>query len=68
MSVCNPIWRKGMSLMNHRNVEVEERRVDIQKKSDSSIVAATFIKYFAYIVIFFGTMYFLVRYVIPMFN
>lgn len=54
--------------MNHRNVEVEERRVDIQKKSDSSIVAATFIKYFAYIVIFFGTMYFLVRYVIPMFN
>ncbi|NIK76280.1 hypothetical protein FHS15_001387 [Paenibacillus castaneae] len=48
-----------------RNVEIEERHVE--KKSDSSMVAATFIKYAAYIVIFFGALYFLVRYVFPMF-
>lgn len=47
------------------NIEIEERHVE--KKSDSSIVAATFIKYAAYIIIFFGALYFLVRYVFPMF-
>jgi len=52
----------------NRNVEVDERRVDVQKRTDSSMVASTFIKYFAYIVIFFGALYFLVRYVFPMFD
>lgn len=46
-----------------RNVEVERR--DIQHKSDSSLVASTFIKYAAYVIIFFGFLYFLVRYVFP---
>jgi len=55
-------------MMDNRNVDVEERRVDVQRKSDSSLVASTFIKYFAYIVIFFGALYFLVRYVFPMFD
>lgn len=50
---------------SHRNVEVERR--DIQKKSDSSLVASTFIKYAAYIIIFFGLLYFLVKYVFTMF-
>jgi hypothetical protein len=60
------ILDKGeMVMIENRNVEVEERH--IEKKSDSSMVAATFIKYFAYIVIFFGLLYFLVRYVFPMF-
>ncbi len=49
----------------NRNVEIEERHVE--KKSDSSMVASTFIKYAAYLVIFFGALYFLVRYVFPMF-
>ncbi|GIO31623.1 MULTISPECIES: hypothetical protein [Paenibacillus] len=48
-----------------RNVEVE--RTEVHKKSDSSFVAATFIKYAAYIIIFFGLLYFLIRYVIPKF-
>ncbi|HUC92799.1 MAG TPA: hypothetical protein VMS09_12365 [Paenibacillus sp.] len=52
-------------MIENRNVEVEERHVE--KKSDSSLVAATFIKYAAYIIIFFGALYFLVRYVFPMF-
>lgn len=39
----------------------------IHKKSDSSVVASTFIKYAAYIIIIFGILFFLVRYVFPMF-
>ncbi|OMC72563.1 hypothetical protein BK126_08270 [Paenibacillus sp. FSL H7-0326] len=49
----------------HRNVEVEHK--DVQKKSDSSLVASTFIKYAAYIILFFGFLYFLVKFVFPMF-
>ncbi len=48
-----------------RNVEVE--RTEVHKRSDSSLVASTFIKYAAYIIIIFGILYFLVRYVFPMF-
>ncbi|MEK4510435.1 hypothetical protein EJP82_16870 [Paenibacillus anaericanus] len=48
-----------------RSVEVEHR--EVQKKSDSSVVASTFIKYAAYIIIFFGALYFLVKYVFPLF-
>ncbi|GIP22739.1 MULTISPECIES: hypothetical protein [Paenibacillus] len=47
------------------NVEVERR--DIQHKTDSSMVASTFIKYAAYIILFFGFLYFLVKYVFPKF-
>lgn len=48
-----------------RSVEVE--RTEVHKKSDSSVVASTFIKYAAYIIIIFGILFFLVRYVFPMF-
>ncbi|MCM3127787.1 MULTISPECIES: hypothetical protein [unclassified Paenibacillus] len=50
---------------SQRNVEVEHK--DVQKKSDSSLVASTFIKYAAYIILFFGFLYFLVKFVFPMF-
>jgi len=58
---------KEMIMMNepHRTVEVEHK--DVQHKSDSSMVASTFIKYAAYIIIFFGFLYFLVKYVFPKF-
>lgn len=48
-----------------RSVEVEHR--EVQRKSDSSVVASTFIKYAAYIIIFFGFLFFLVKYVFPKF-
>ncbi|MHA0855381.1 hypothetical protein [Paenibacillus sp. CMAA1364] len=48
-----------------RNVEVE--RTEVQKKTNSSMVASTFIKYAAYLLIFFGFLYFLVVYVFPKF-
>ncbi|WP_169744094.1 hypothetical protein [Paenibacillus wynnii] len=49
-----------------RSVEVEH--TEVQKKSDSSVVASTFIKYAAYIILFFGLLFFLVKYVFPMFS
>ncbi len=48
----------------HRKVDME--RTEVRRTSDSSRVASTFIKYAAYIIIFFGFLYFLVRYVFPM--
>ncbi|MNC83058.1 hypothetical protein D3C75_1368420 [compost metagenome] len=52
--------------MEHVNDrEIKETR--IEKKTDNSEVMSTFIKYAAYLIIFFGVLYFLVRYVFPMF-
>ncbi|MED4604016.1 hypothetical protein P9314_25645 [Paenibacillus validus] len=48
-----------------KSVDIEKKNVE--KKMDSGRVASTFIKYAAYIVIFFGFLYFLVRYVFPKF-
>lgn len=46
----------------HEEIEKTER------KSDSSKVASTFIKYAAYLIIFFGILWFLIGYILPMFN
>ncbi|WP_165442981.1 hypothetical protein [Senegalia massiliensis] len=46
----------------------EVKKKEVEKKHDSSKVQSTFIKYAAYIIIFFGFLYFLVRYVFPMFR
>ena len=51
--------------MTHRDIDVEERH--IERKSDSSLVASTFIKYAAYLIIFFGVLYVFVHYVLPKF-
>lgn len=48
------------------DVDIEERHVE--HKSDSSLVFSTFIKYAAYLIIFFGILYFIVRYVFPWFD
>ncbi|MCY9589298.1 hypothetical protein ACFVVQ_01590 [Paenibacillus chitinolyticus] len=48
-----------------KNVDIEQRH--IEKRSDSSAVASTFIKYAAYLIIFFGFLYFLIKYVFPKF-
>ncbi|WP_410515300.1 hypothetical protein PaeBR_14960 [Paenibacillus sp. BR2-3] len=45
-------------------VEVEHQ--ENQQTSDSSIAAANAIKYTAYIILFFGFLYFLVQYVLPL--
>lgn len=48
-----------------RNVEVEKRNVETKK--DVGKVASTFIKYTAYLIMFFGFLWFLVSYVFPLF-
>ncbi|MBW4081566.1 hypothetical protein [Paenibacillus sp. S150] len=52
---------------NYKDRSVEVERTEVHKKSDSSVVASTFIKYAAYIIIIFGILFFLVKYVFPMF-
>lgn len=49
-----------------KNVEIEKKNTE--QKYDKGLVASTFIKYAAYIVIFFGFLYFIVRYIFPMFR
>lgn len=48
-----------------KNIEVERRTVE--KHSDSSKVGVALIKYVAYILIFFGFLYFMVKFVFPLF-
>ncbi len=60
ISVYEPRERKEVN-----SVDVERR--DVQERSEPSMVAATFIKYAAYLIIFFGFLYFLVKYVFPKF-
>ncbi len=52
--------------MNLSN-DFEKKETHIEKKTDSSLVLTTFIKYAAYLIIFFGIMYFLIHYIIPLF-
>ncbi|WP_410513832.1 hypothetical protein PaeBR_05220 [Paenibacillus sp. BR2-3] len=52
---------------NYKDKSIEVERTEVHKKSDSSAVASTFIKYAAYLIIFFGLLFFLVKYVFPMF-
>ncbi|WP_282937735.1 hypothetical protein [Paenibacillus sp. RC67] len=49
-----------------KSVDIEKK--NIEQKYDKGLVASTFIKYAAYIVIFFGFLYFIVRYIFPMFR
>jgi hypothetical protein len=52
-----------MSISN----DIDKKETHIEEKSDSSMVLTTFIKYAAYLTIFFGILYFLIHYMIPKF-
>jgi hypothetical protein len=52
--------------MNLSN-DIDKKETHIEKKTDSSLVLTTLIKYAAYLVIFFGILYFLIHYIIPKF-
>ncbi|CAJ1316371.1 hypothetical protein PO903_10520 [Paenibacillus sp. PK4536] len=52
----------------NRNVDVDKKEVRVERKSDSSMVASTFIKYAAYIIILAIVLWFLVKYIFPMFS
>jgi len=50
----------------YKNVDIEKKSVE--QKYDKGMVASNFIKYAAYIIIFFGFLYFVVQFVFPMFR
>lgn len=56
---------------NERKEEVVEdvniKKESVTRKEDPSMVGATFIKYAAYIIIVLIVLFFLIRYVFPMF-
>ncbi|WP_411346246.1 hypothetical protein ACE3MZ_09790 [Paenibacillus sp. WLX1005] len=52
----------------NRNVDVDKREVRVERKSDSGLVASTFIKYAAYIIILGLVLWFLIKYLLPMFQ
>jgi hypothetical protein len=52
--------------MNLSN-DIDKKETHIEKRSDSSQVLTTLIKYSAYLIIFFGVMYFLIKYILPKF-
>jgi len=54
-------------LMMNLSNDAEKKETHIEKKSDSSLVLTTFIKYAAYLIMFFGVMYFIVSYILPKF-
>jgi hypothetical protein len=52
-----------MIMIEDKDVRVERR----ETKEDRGLVASTFIKYTAYLVIFFGIIWFIISYLLPMF-
>lgn len=46
----------------------EYRNTHVEKKADYTAVAIAFIKYAAYVIIFFGFLYFVVEYILPFFG
>ncbi|WP_417899623.1 hypothetical protein ABN702_04795 [Bacillus haimaensis] len=51
-----------MNMIEDKDVRVERR----ETKEDRGLVASTFIKYTAYLVIFFGIIWFIISYLLPM--
>lgn len=52
--------------LNIMNKDVDIERHEVQEKSDSSMVWSTFIKYAAYLIIFFGVLYLIIYYLLPL--
>lgn len=48
--------------MEDKEVKVERR----ETKEDKGLVASTFIKYTAYLVVFFGILWFIISYLLPL--
>jgi len=48
--------------------KVEIEKVNIEKRFDGSAFGSVVVKYVAYLAIFFGLMYFIVVYILPMFR
>lgn len=54
--------------MDDQNKKVEVEKINVERKFDGSKLGSELIKYTAYVAIFFGLLYFVAKYIIPMFN
>ena len=57
-----------MILIIDDDKKVEIEKVNIEKRFDGSALGSVVVKYAAYLAIFFGLMYFIVVYILPMFK
>jgi hypothetical protein len=46
----------------------EYKNTHVERKADYTAVAIAFIRYAAYVIIFFGFLWFLVKYILPFFE
>ncbi len=46
--------------------KVEIEKINVEKRFDGSAFGSVVVKYGAYLVIFFGLMYFIINYILPM--
>jgi hypothetical protein len=46
----------------------EYRNTNVERRADYTAVAIAFIKYAAIVIIFFGFLYFIVKYILPFFK
>lgn len=54
--------------MDDENKKVEIEKINIDKRFDGSAFGSAVVKYGAYLLIFFGLLYFIVVYILPMFK
>lgn len=54
--------------MEEKDKMGEYRNTHVEKKMDYTAVAIAFIRYAAYIIIFFGFLWFVVKYILPFFK
>jgi len=52
----------------NENKKVEVENLSVEKKFDGSEFGSTVVKYTAFVLIFFGFLFFLVKFILPMFN
>jgi len=50
------------------NKKVEVENISVEKKFDGSALGSTVVKYTAFVLIFFGFLFFLAKFILPMFK
>ena len=52
----------------NENKKVEVEKTNVEKKFDGSALGSVIVKYVAYLVIFFGLLYFIAKVILPLFK
>lgn len=54
--------------MDNENKKVEVENTNVEKKFDGSALGSVIVKYAAYVLIFFGLLYFIAKFILPLFK